>query len=409
MKCISCGREIPEDSKVCPECGEVPDKPVSSYDKPKPAEEPSAGSKLTYAALGASREKLLHTDLPFIGNLQTLLCLAPFPLFLLECLLNKSYFGSDSSTFLMMAAVPCIVAAIGAAVTAKRVKDGKALAEREFYSESWRPVGKFLPIISSAVSGFLGFALLIDQPVGSEPGFLSVLLFLLMAAIVIVQIFLCVYARHNEKVIAAAAYREKENLKKGIAGGTENAPTNADWAKGVLGFIAFAGTLTVCGAGIALTGHALLWMLPVLAVCGVMVYKWLKQKDQWKASGLILDRPEQFYRNRERFILKKVTFEQVLKEIGQCDFTVSKTRWSVVGDDCIQFYGYGSLFSAELSEEKSADAEHSAYHCKFSNFAEGRDPKTYEVYMNLVLTQIEKAILRLDAEAQTVADSAGDH
>ena len=176
-----------------------------------------------------------------------------------------------------------------------------------------------------------------------------------------------------------------------------NRKQNLLLAAAVVGGLLLAGIVMV-----TLHNKYVTWgiLIALVALCAFFAVKEIQKTARWKVEGLLIDREKEFYLRTEIFTTQKVSFERVIEEIKKGDYALSQTHWETNHDGKVEFVGYNALFKATLLEERCEDPAHSEFKFFFKNFNRDQDPKLYEDRMNLLLTQIEKAVLRVDPDTQ---------
>ncbi len=409
MKCLSCGSVIPDDSVKCPDCGEQLQKQreLTAGSSPK--------KRFTYDSLGSRRDFLLRKGPKTLCAVLALTAVAATVIYYISLLFSKHY---EEIKALLIVGIPVYIPLI---VQLVYLKKAGACIRSEEYGKAWEYAGKSRTLHFVYICYLMCF-LIIAGLAGSFPFIALALLAALLGLV-----FYCsrVAANARKSISDAEAQQEEAVLAAGGGLKEENTVQPVNQTKTVLVSVGVIAVFLLPCILILITGKAFPAFVAFAVFIAVIIALIVKEKidrNNWKTQGLWHDRPDQYYLHPRIFLTEKVSFDRVIEEIKKSDFALSQTHWSTNHDGRISFIGYNKLFEGMLSEFAYDDPEKSKFVFNFSHFVRGRgsgagahgllrhvirkremargdDIKKYEIWMNLCLTQVEQAILRIDPNA----------
>ncbi len=409
MKCSYCGSEIPYETDRCPDCGESLRKPSAQPSGAGTKSAPSNADALTYNALGKSKKYYLSAG-PRLWNLVKLGILLAAFLVVIVCLNNDSYTPLTAALNVVPFLALPLIFRIVHTITAF-----KSLSEKD-YESAWHRAKKTTLLMTIGL--MLTWICIMSE---SEENSLQIFGTVMFVIFELIVLFCMAHAGMARDLLNKIRLDEMEKLHAEEQGRyieendvqPLNKTANTLLALGAVGLLLLGAILIIMAENPAVTWLVILLYFGTIAFG---IFWGFRRKSQWKKNDLWRVRQDKFYSYPTAFITQKTSFDRVIEEIKACDFAPSKTHWKTAHDGRIEFTGYGELFKGVLTEFAFDEPDKSKYVFDFKDLVRGRgigydltalimrltgrDIARYADYMNLCLTQIEKAIKRIDENAE---------
>ena len=427
MKCINCGSEIPYDSVKCPDCGANLQIAAASVNPSQQRD-----TALTYAALGQKRKFYLKTGplLMWLIALGVSFLLALADGTALLAATEEESLGGEFPMIMVMSMPIMLLDFVISSIFAS--KAWKSLRKNEYVS-AWKYTEHTMIAFVVLQAIHLGYVVMTATESSNPVPPITV--GCIVAAISVAgAVFGKVKASDIGRQIAAAERDEIAGAMRQQTGQTgskrgmieENNVKSFNQAVQIGSVSVLLAVIILCCLFIA-TNHITAALI-VLAIGAALVIaaavKKEKDKSAWKQQGLYIDRDGTYFIRRHRITLKKTDFDEVIEQIKKSDFRNASTHWITKHEGRIRFYGWNNNFEAVLEEAPADEAGQSVLYFHFENLRRQKnvgwnlvgmitaaiknkinektyaDVRSYEVYMNLCMTQVEQAIYRLDQNAQ---------
>lgn len=149
--------------------------------------------------------------------------------------------------------------------------------------------------------------------------------------------------------------------------------------------------------GIIMTWIVLLTVI-VAAVMGVGIYISMKFQNKMVADGKIISRRTNFMESAEEFTLSAVDPAQVTEAVKALDYAEMHTKMQ--GSSEQQLFKFtGITWSAQLHKLRDNGTQ-VVYRFEFTNWKTQNGTPQYGIYMNMMMTAVEKIFLSLDPNTQ---------
>ncbi|MBR3460130.1 MAG: hypothetical protein IKH21_04960 [Clostridia bacterium] len=139
-------------------------------------------------------------------------------------------------------------------------------------------------------------------------------------------------------------------------------------------------------------GPALL--IVCIGIIALIVFFSLKKNQQLTREGKIISRPPNFAENAEIFTLGNTDNQAVFREISSINYDEMSVKMSADGS-MQQFRFTGKCWTAKLSQQ-SCDNSSCVYRFEFTQWKMNDYAPKDALGMNMLLTSVEKAFLRID-------------